>query len=64
MNIPNLKINDFTIMPNLSKSSDYIPYLITSFFHSIYDQFQMITENFFFLSRQMLIIHFSYMKII
>ena len=48
MNIPNLKINDFTIMPNLSKSSDYIPYLITSFFHSIYDQFQMITENFDF----------------
>ena len=48
MNIPNLKIKDFTIMPNLSKSSDYIPYLITSFFHSIYDQFQMIPEIFNF----------------
>ena len=40
--------NDFTKKLNNSKSSDYIPYLIISFFHSIYDQFQMITENFDF----------------
>ena len=36
-------------MLNISKSTDYIPNLITSSFDSTYDQFQMITEilNFF-----------------
>ena len=39
---------DFNIMLNISKSSDYLPNLIISSFDFIYDQFQMITENFNF----------------
>ena len=44
-----LKIkNNFTLMVNISKSSDYIPNLIISSFDSTYDQFQMIPEFFNF----------------
>ena len=35
-------------MLNISKSSGYIPNLIISSFDFIYDQFQLITENFNF----------------
>ena len=40
--------NDFTIMLNISRSSDYILNLIISSFDSTYDQFQKIPEFFNF----------------
>ena len=40
--------NDFIIMLNITKSSDYITNLIISSFDSTYDQFQMIPEIFKF----------------
>ena len=50
--------NDFTIMLNISRSSDYIPNLIISSFDSTYDQFQMISEFFNFYLEQCLSYNF------
>ena len=52
--------NDFNIMLNISKSSDYIPNLIISSFDFFYDQFQMITENFNFISKNAYHTNFIY----